>query len=94
MVTTSSLYCHTNPDVFPEPDKFNPHRWDDSTPGMDKWLVPFSKGKRMCPGKEYIPPQDNTVFLSDMASRISVMELFIVFAVTFRKFHIEPVNTT
>ncbi|KAI1809586.1 cytochrome P450 [Poronia punctata] len=77
MVTTSSLYCHTNPDVFPEPEKFDPHRWDNSPPEMDKWLVPFSKGKRMCPGKE-----------------ISIMELYIVLALTFRKFEIEPVNTT
>ncbi|KAI0871745.1 cytochrome P450 [Hypoxylon argillaceum] len=77
IVTTSSFYCHTNPDVFPEPEKFNPHRWDNSPPEMDKWLVPFSKGKRMCPGKE-----------------ISIMELFIVFALTFRKFELTPVETT
>ncbi|KAJ5570099.1 Cytochrome P450 [Penicillium hispanicum] len=77
IVTTSSLYCHTNPAVFPDPEKFDPYRWVHSTPEMDKWLVPFSKGKRSCPGKQ-----------------ISIMELFIVQALTFRKFKIEPVNTT
>ncbi|KAI0887003.1 cytochrome P450 [Annulohypoxylon maeteangense] len=77
VVTTSSLYCHTNPDVFSEPEKFDPHRWDGNSSEMDKWLVPFSKGKRMCPGKE-----------------ISIMELFIILALTFRKFKLEPVETT
>ncbi|KAJ5205354.1 Cytochrome P450 [Penicillium cf. griseofulvum] len=77
IVSTSSLYVHTNPAVFPEPEKFNPSRWDNPTPEMEKSVVPFSKGKRMCPGKQ-----------------ISIMELFIVQAYTFRKFHLVPYNTT
>lgn len=43
-----------NPDVFPEPHRFMPDRWTDATPEMEKFLVPFSKGRRMCPGKEYV----------------------------------------
>jgi cytochrome P450 len=76
-VGTSSLYLHTNPAVFPDPEKFDPSRWDNPTPEMEKSVVPFSRGKRMCPGKE-----------------ISIMELFIVQAFTFRKFKLIPYNTT
>jgi len=66
-----------NPEVFPDPESFMPKRWIDATPEMEKFLVPFSKGKRMCPGKE-----------------ISVMELYIVFAAVFRRFHLQAYNTT
>lgn len=52
VVTTSSLYCHMNSEVFPEPEKFKPERWHSSTTEMEKSLVPFSKGRRMCPAKE------------------------------------------
>jgi cytochrome P450 len=41
-----------NPNVFPEPEKFNPSRWDAATLQMEKSLVAFSKGRRMCPAKE------------------------------------------
>lgn len=43
-----------NPEVFPEPEDFKPERWNNSTPEMERSLVPFSKGKRMCPGKEFV----------------------------------------
>ena len=55
VVTTSSFYCHMQTEVFPEPEKFKPERWLNPTPEMEKYLVPFSKGKRMCPGKEFVP---------------------------------------
>ncbi|KAH8597686.1 cytochrome P450 [Bisporella sp. PMI_857] len=54
VVTTSSYYSHVNPDVFPEPERFKPERWQNSTLEMERSLVPFSKGKRMCPGKELV----------------------------------------
>lgn len=77
IVTTSSMYCHTNPNVFPDPSEFKPERWANASQEMEKWLVPFSKGRRSCPGKE-----------------ISVMELYIIFAMVFRKFHLKPWNTS
>ena len=43
-----------NPEVFPEPEKFKPERWNNSTTAMERSLVPFSKGRRMCPGKELV----------------------------------------
>ena len=55
VVTTSSFYCHMQSEVFPKPEKFKPERWLNPTPEMEKYLVPFSKSKRMCPGKESVP---------------------------------------
>lgn len=46
------MYCHLDPQVFPDPTKFKPKRWANASSEMEKRLVPFSKGKRMCPGKE------------------------------------------
>jgi cytochrome P450 len=41
---------HFNADIFPEPDKFVPERWLDESAELDKWLVAFSRGPRMCLG--------------------------------------------
>ena len=38
-----------NPKIFPEPHKFVPERWIDNK-GLDKYLLTFSKGSRMCLG--------------------------------------------
>jgi cytochrome P450 len=40
---------HYNPKLFAEPFKFRPERWIED-PNLDRWLVPFSRGPRMCIG--------------------------------------------
>ncbi|KAH6915232.1 benzoate 4-monooxygenase cytochrome P450 [Coprinopsis sp. MPI-PUGE-AT-0042] len=49
-VGMSVTFMHMNETVFSHPDKFWPERWLESTPHLVKYLVPFSKGPRMCPG--------------------------------------------
>ncbi|XP_059443683.1 beta-amyrin 28-monooxygenase-like [Corylus avellana] len=42
-----------NHDFFPEPEKFDPSRYDDANTFPPFTFVPFGGGARMCPGKEY-----------------------------------------
>ncbi|GAB4837721.1 hypothetical protein Ancab_002575 [Ancistrocladus abbreviatus] len=43
---------HKNPQYFPEPEKFDPSRFDVNGPAPYAY-VPFGAGPKMCPGKEY-----------------------------------------
>ncbi|KAI1371157.1 benzoate 4-monooxygenase cytochrome P450 [Hypoxylon crocopeplum] len=46
-----SLYLvHMNPDVFPEPKKFNPQRWLDNPSLKSRYLMAFGRGTRQCLG--------------------------------------------
>jgi len=46
-------FMHFNADVYEHPRTFNPERWlqeRDGEDALDTWLVPFSRGSRMCVG--------------------------------------------
>ncbi|KAI1258583.1 putative benzoate 4-monooxygenase cytochrome P450 [Xylariaceae sp. FL1019] len=51
-VTMSVYALHVDPEVFPEPYKYDPERWlgDRYHPQMDKNWHPFLKGSRICIG--------------------------------------------
>lgn len=43
---------HMNPNYFPEPEKFDPSRFEGSGPPPYAY-IPFGGGSRMCPGRDY-----------------------------------------
>lgn len=52
-ISMSSWLIHLNPSLFPSPDDFKPERWlEPGAERLKKYLVNFTKGSRMCLGKE------------------------------------------
>ncbi|KAF1837008.1 putative P450 monooxygenase [Decorospora gaudefroyi] len=52
-VGMSSWLTHLNPDLFPLPDTFRPERWlEPGAEQLKRYLVNFTKGSRVCLGKE------------------------------------------
>lgn len=69
---------HRHPDVFPNPDEFDPDRWLD--PGesqkRDRFLTPFSRGQFQCIGQT-----------------LAICEMYVVLGRLFRTFDdIHPVT--
>ena len=48
-VSMDPLSISMNPKIFPEPRRFWPERWIGNS-GLEKYLLTFSKGTRMCVG--------------------------------------------
>jgi cytochrome P450 len=52
-VSMDHHFTHLDPDIFPNPKKFDPDRWlrarENGQP-LEKYLNPFGKGSRMCVG--------------------------------------------
>lgn len=51
-VSMSQPFLHFNPELFPNPMKFDPERWlqGDESIRLERYLVPFSSGSRACIG--------------------------------------------
>jgi cytochrome P450 len=47
-------FSHLDPVVFPDPHRFHPERWlqasEEQRRQMEAYMVPYSKGTRMCSG--------------------------------------------
>lgn len=43
---------HQNPQAFPDPERFDPHRYLDGSPSAFEWL-PYGGGSRRCPGSTF-----------------------------------------
>ncbi|KAI5848510.1 cytochrome P450 [Morchella snyderi] len=51
VISTSAFYLHHNPAIFANSEKFDPERWlSPDSKNLEKYLVPFGRGQRMCVG--------------------------------------------
>ncbi len=51
-VFVSATAVHNNPDMYPEPEKFDPHRFLEKPPDSSTW-IPFGGGTRRCLGAAF-----------------------------------------
>jgi cytochrome P450 len=49
-VGMTSMLIHENERIYPEPYKFRPERWLKEGQQLDRYLVPFNRGARVCLG--------------------------------------------
>ncbi|KAJ3521435.1 hypothetical protein NMY22_g12318 [Coprinellus aureogranulatus] len=78
VVAMSQTFMHLNPNLFPEPNKFDPERWlKDGSTELLNYLVPFSKGQRQCIGLN-----------------LAWAELYLILGNLFRKVDLEMIDTT
>ncbi|KAJ3553602.1 hypothetical protein NPX13_g10852 [Xylaria arbuscula] len=49
-VTTQNYSLHRDLHAFPDPEKFDPSRWENPTPAMKDAFMPFGGGSRICIG--------------------------------------------
>jgi cytochrome P450 len=56
VVGMSTYLMHHNPDLFPDPDTFDPGRWLEpvTSKRLEKYLVSFGRGATMCVGMQYV----------------------------------------
>lgn len=52
-VSMDHHFTHLDPSIFEDPTRFDPLRWqraaDEGSP-LDRYLIPFGRGSRMCIG--------------------------------------------
>lgn len=59
-IVVSISQCHASPDVFPDPDRFDPQRYLQGKPSPFAW-IPFGGGTRRCAGAAFAKMEMNVV---------------------------------
>ncbi|XP_059630008.1 beta-amyrin 6-beta-monooxygenase-like [Cornus florida] len=80
---------HKNPKYFPNPEKFDPSRFEGSGPAPFTF-VPFGGGPRMCPGKEYAR-LEVLVFMHNVVTRFKLEKAIANEKMIFRS-SLTPMN--
>jgi cytochrome P450 len=61
---------HENPEIFPHPDRFDPHRFCGAQPAASSWLA-FGGGARRCLGADFAIAEMDVV-LRTVLQRFSI----------------------
>ncbi len=94
VVAMGHTFMHTNQDIFPDPFRFNPDRWlqGEKSVTLDKYLISFSKGPRMCLGITYA--SFSSFSGSDhLCSSLAWVELYLIMGNIFRKLDLTAEGT-
>ncbi|KAF2721434.1 cytochrome P450 [Polychaeton citri CBS 116435] len=71
-VAVSSFVAHRDPNIFPDPDTYNPDRWlGESGKNLGPYFITFSAGARGCIGRN-IAYLEQTVLLATMLHRYDI----------------------
>jgi cytochrome P450 len=57
LVSETNFFVLNDPSIFPDPEVFEPERWMRAAAKgerLDRYLVNFSKGTRICLGMKYV----------------------------------------
>ena len=53
----AGYFVHNSEAIFKNPKDFDPDRWlGEDAASLEKWLVSFGKGPRMCMGQKCVHP--------------------------------------
>ncbi|KAF5355464.1 hypothetical protein D9758_006320 [Tetrapyrgos nigripes] len=78
VVEMSCVLIHKNPEIFKDPETFNPDRWlTPESKDLETYLVPFSRGPRMCLG-----------------INLAWCELYLILGSVFRRLDFELYDTS
>ena len=89
-----NTFVHLNPQIFPNPEAFDPERWlkeDPSTP--DHYLVAFSEGQRSCTGIKCVLFAHLRSYRANATCSLAWCELYLIFASIFRRLDLKLVNS-
>lgn len=87
-----------DPEIFPDPHTFDPDRWARAAAQgepLQRYLVNFSKGSRICLGMQYDQWYHQVFILLLTFSRsLAYAEIYLAFATLVRQFEFELYDTT
>lgn len=69
----STNSTHKNPNFFPDPEMFNPSRFDNKRP-TPYTFVPFGGGGHQCPGKDFVRVEI-LVFMHHLVTKFKLEKL-------------------
>jgi cytochrome P450 len=88
-VGMSGIFVHNSESIFKNFSSFIPDRWlAPNAASLERWLVAFSKGPRMCMGQKYVytPSSAGSGRFFLIHDSLAYCELYLAFASLFRRF--------